>query len=275
MGFIKIFVFLYFCTTILYSSSYPQKCDGGDILKREIMVQSGVSSMISMNSRHYDECKFSISIKNNKYAYSYKNCWSDGTCQWIDSNWETLYDSNHGAFQTKCGYGGYFGTIPSSDGIYICWYKTDFSFVKENRHRYDRDRENKKNTDRKRYKTLPINQVVELGIINKRLNQFYEIKNFSKRITASIFSKGGQPIYSEFTINLYNKYMQKIDSCGGGGGRYGGDSDLTVSWEKAGQTCELPKGKVYIKFKSNFIVKTPVSIFITNGYDVDWRKLGK
>lgn len=111
-------------STVL-ANEYPDKCRSGSIVKRDMFYQSGISSPFRRDDSRWEQAKFEVSIDHGKYRYSYMNCWSDGYCEWIDTRWSRLGKSSHGAFQTKHGYSGFYGTMKNSDSVYVCWYRVE------------------------------------------------------------------------------------------------------------------------------------------------------
>lgn len=104
-----------------YIGSFPNKCDGGEIVRRDYFetdAGNGFSSPVPQASPLFEQCRFAVSIKGNRAKYAYKHCWADGDCQWIDSK-QDLYRSSHGQVHGRCGYSAYFGSW--EDGLYVCW----------------------------------------------------------------------------------------------------------------------------------------------------------
>lgn len=105
------------------ANEYPDKCRNGNIIKRDLLTSSGESSPLKRRDARYDENHVRVEIQDDRYRYSYKNCWSSGDCAWVDSRWNALGKSNHGAVSSTHGYGAYFGTMQDSSSVYVCWYK--------------------------------------------------------------------------------------------------------------------------------------------------------
>lgn len=105
------------------ADDYPDKCREGYIVKRNLFTHSGVSSPFRYKDHRYEENKIEVNIKGDRYQYSYKHCWSDGECAWIDSGWERLGRSSHGQAHTRDGYGAFFGTVENTNSFYVCWYR--------------------------------------------------------------------------------------------------------------------------------------------------------
>ena len=123
----KRLTLLFLCSVVLsfpaFAEDYPDKCRNGYIIKRDLFSSSGTTSPLRRKDRRYEENKMNVTINNGKYKYSYKHCWSDGECSWIDTNWSTLGKSSHGQAHTRDGYSAFMGTMSGANSFYVCWFK--------------------------------------------------------------------------------------------------------------------------------------------------------
>jgi len=107
-----------------FAADLPDKCRDGYIIKRDVFSSSGSSSPFDDEDRRYAENKIDVKIQGRHFKISYKTCWSNGFCTWIDSDhWETLGDSTHGQLHSKDGYSAFYGTMPGSNTFYVCWFR--------------------------------------------------------------------------------------------------------------------------------------------------------
>ena len=107
------------------SRDYPDKCRSGYIVKRELFTTSGVTHPFreSRRSGPGQRCRIEVRFSGRKFALNYRQCWADGDCAWVDETPWSVGNSTHGAAHLGCGYGAYYGTMPSSESVYICWFK--------------------------------------------------------------------------------------------------------------------------------------------------------
>ena len=104
---------------------YPDKCRSGYIVKRELFTTSGVTHPFRefRRSGPGQRCRIEVRFSGRKFALNYRQCWADGDCAWVDESPWSVGNSTHGAAHLGCGYGAYYGTMPSSESVYICWFK--------------------------------------------------------------------------------------------------------------------------------------------------------
>ena len=104
---------------------YPDKCRSGYIVKRELFTTSGVTHPFRefRRSGPGQRCRIEVRFSGRKFALNYRHCWADGDCSWVDESPWSVGKSTHGAAHLGCGYGAYYGTMPSSESVYICWFK--------------------------------------------------------------------------------------------------------------------------------------------------------
>lgn len=105
-------------------ADYPEKCNSGYIIKRDVFFSSGTSSPLRRNDPRYEETKVEVRIRNGEYDWIYKQCWSNGVCSWVGGqSWRPLGRSSHSAGNTRFGYNFYSGTMPGSKSFYVCWFR--------------------------------------------------------------------------------------------------------------------------------------------------------
>ena len=104
---------------------YPPKCSSGYIIKRELITESRTTHPHSGRFRggSDSECRIDVRFNGRQYALEYLHCWSDGGCLWQNTSPSTVGDSSHSMAHLRCGYGAYFGTMPGSESLYVCWFR--------------------------------------------------------------------------------------------------------------------------------------------------------
>ena len=104
---------------------YPPKCSSGYIIKRELITESRTTHPRSGRLRRGSdsECRIDVRFNGRHYALEYLHCWSDGGCLWQNTSPKSVGNSSHSMAHLRCGYAAYFGTMPGSESLYVCWFR--------------------------------------------------------------------------------------------------------------------------------------------------------
>ena len=102
---------------------YPPKCSSGYIIKRELITESRSTHPHGRRFRGDSECRIDVRFSGRRYALEYLHCWSDGGCLWQNTSPRTVGDSSHSMAHLRCGYAAYYGTMPGSESLYVCWFR--------------------------------------------------------------------------------------------------------------------------------------------------------